>query len=383
MDEQTSSVQSVSAPISLEANFSQRTMTEQTSGWRQLLDAIESADKFVALDLSDCTMFGTKFAPSIYKYKSQMEGRDSGFHAGLSKIVEIILPNAATNIDYFRITTSEFASGFTSLKTVTGTNVTDIKSHAFSDITSLTSISFPAATSIGGGAFDGCTSLTSVSFPASTEILHGNPFPGCTALTSITVTGIGALSVIESGKALVKNGTELVGYPAASGSITLNSITTIGHGAFLNCTGLTSVSLPMADSIGPAAFMYCTGLNSASFPMADSIDIRVFHRCTSLTTLNIPNCTDLSPVSPENISGAHTFTNTGSTPLTITMGLSAPTVGYGLFAVNSLKTVTVNVPNGATGYDDDWKAAFRGKGSDNRGADNTNITVNVVEAPGT
>jgi hypothetical protein len=47
------------------------------------------------------------------------------------------------------------------------------------------------------------------------------------------------------------------------------------------------------------------------------------------------------------------------------------------YNVSGPKTVTVQVPAGAMGYNDDWKAAFKGKGSDNDGTENTNITVNV------
>jgi hypothetical protein len=159
------------------------------------------------------------------------------------------------------------------------------------------------------------------------------------------VTGNGALSVIESGKALVKNSTELVCYPAASGSITLSSITTIGGDAFSFCTGLTSVSLPAATSIGSSAFYECTGLTSVNLPAATDIDVGAFQY-------------------------------TGSAALSIIMKNVAPTVGPGLFAgIYGNKTVTVNVPSGASGYDPTWVDNFKGG--------NSNITVNVVEIPGT
>jgi hypothetical protein len=50
--------------------------------------------------------------------------------------------------------------------------------------------------------------------------------------------------------------------------------------------------------------------------------------------------------------------------LTITMGAVAPTVGSDMFvAIYGSKTVTVRVPNGATGYNEAWKTAFKGGNS--------------------
>jgi hypothetical protein len=47
---------------------------------------------------------------------------------------------------------------------------------------------------------------------------------------------------------------------SASGTVTLNSITTVYAVAFSGCTALTSVSLPQAESIGSNAFEDCTAL---------------------------------------------------------------------------------------------------------------------------
>jgi hypothetical protein len=54
----------------------------------------------------------------------------------------------------------------------------------------------------------------------------------------------------------------------------------------------------------------------------------------------------------------------GTTPLTITMGTAAPTVGNSMFyGINGSKTVIIRVHSGATGYNEAWKTAFKGGNS--------------------
>jgi len=157
------------------------------------------------------------------------------------------------------------------------------------------------------------------------DIIYGytgvlNPFAGCTSLTSFTLSGTGSLSVIENGKALVLNGTILCAYPSALGTVTLNTITSIGHKAFSGCTSLQSISLPQVTLIGERAFEGCTSLQSASF--------------SQVTTIN-----------------RFIFSNTGTTTLSITMGSAAPTLNSGIFdTISESKTVMVKIPIGATGY---------------------------------
>ena len=88
----------------------------------------------------------------------------------------------------------------------------------------------------------------------------------------------------------------------------------------------------------------------------------VFSGCTSLENVNIPAVTSIGPA---------VFNDTGNTPLTITMGNTAPSVGTSIFRGGN-KQVTVKVPVGATGYGEsptdtttlNWGNAFRGMGWD-------------------
>jgi len=162
-----------------------------------------------------------------------------------------------------------------SLESVSFPVATTIGSNAFSGCTSLENVDFPAAATIGDYAFSGCTSLESVSFPAAATI-NNNPFIYCTSLTSFNLTGSGNLSVFENGRALVRNNTELVSYPSASGIITMPAITSIGDSA-LSGTSLVSADFPAATTIGDWAFQRCSSLESVNFPVAVTIGDWAFY----------------------------------------------------------------------------------------------------------
>ena len=69
------------------------------------------------------------------------------------------------------------------------------------------------------------------------------------------------------------------------------SVTSIGSGAFYECTGLTSVTIPNSvTAIGDNAFYNCTGLTSVTIGNSvTEIGDRAFSGCTGLTSVTIPN----------------------------------------------------------------------------------------------
>jgi hypothetical protein len=298
--------------------------------------------------------------------------------SGCTALKTVSLPKA-TSIGSFAF------SGCTALKTVSLPKATSISDRAFNDCTALETVSLPAVTSLGGLAFNGCTSLTAINFPASLTNIEGNPFPGCPNIT-ITVAAANSHYKVDGGKLLTKDGTTLVGWPAAAGDITLDDITTIGNQAFWDCTALKTVSLPETTSVGSFAFWRCTSLETVSLPEATSIDNNAFQYCAALKTVSLPEAT--------SIGNSAFYSAAGTGNLTVTLGAAPPELGTEIFRGTSAKPVTVKVPAGAlAAYGpspantsaDTWGNGFRGGGWDGAamtgGTVNINITLTIEALP--
>jgi hypothetical protein len=254
-----------------------------TSGnWASLLGAIGTVDKFVALDLSTSTISGTEYDPLTTNF-------------GESKIVSLVLPNAATSIK----AGSSFAptfQNFTALTSVSGSAVETIGDYAFSGCDALTMVSLPTATDIGDYAFSDCATLTMVSLPTATSI-GDSAFSGCYALTTVSL-------------------------PAA---------TSIGDSAFYNCAALSMVSLPAATSIGDDAFSSCDALSTLNLPAATDIGNDAFSGCDAIKTLSL----GLTSISKEAFSGWESLTEV-SLP-------AATSIGDSAFSGTNLTTVSLPV----------------------------------------
>jgi hypothetical protein len=178
------------------------------NGWSDLLTAISG--KYVALDLTECTIDGTEFDP------------DNTVSAGKKWIVSLTLPAEAKSVKAGTFANPAFAN-FVFLKEVYAAAVTTVGDYAFSGCTALETASFPAVTSIEDGAFSGCAALETASFPAVTSV-GDVAFENCEAL-------------------------ETASFPAAA---------SIGEQAFSGCAVLETASFPAVTSIGEDAF-YNTG----------------------------------------------------------------------------------------------------------------------------
>ncbi len=214
------------------------------------------------------TSIGKNAFPSIYSLES------------------IIIPNSVSTIG-----NGAFAA-CTGLASVTIPNgITSINDGVFATCSSLTTIDIPdSVTSIGSGAFVGCSSLTSVTIPNSVTSIGHNAFTGCSGLTSITipngVTDIGELAfsgcnnlttilvepqnqnfLFEDGVLFNSEKTKLLCcLTSKDGAYDIpNSITTIGEGAFENCSSLTSVTIPAGiTSVPYRSFACCSSLTNVT-----------------------------------------------------------------------------------------------------------------------
>ena len=190
---QSPSGDSPSNPMNRSETRDLGTMTYAASGWRQLLDSIESNGKYVNLDLSNCNMDGTSFNP------------DPSVSTGKNYIVSITLPTVATSI--VSGSSNSAFNLFYTLKSVSGANIITIDDGTFSNNNTLQSVSLPKLTTIGNFAFSRCSELRSVNFPDVTTIgyyvfsycsgLQNASFPKVTTIDSnvFANTGDTALTI--------------------------------------------------------------------------------------------------------------------------------------------------------------------------------------------
>jgi hypothetical protein len=197
-------------------------------GWEKILSAIGNAGKYVALDLSACSMTGAEFNPGIG-------------NAGADKVAVLTLPDAAKSIKAGTSypTYNATFKDFTALESISGADIETIGNYAFDGCTNLESVSFPTAITIGEWGFNRCENLTSVNLPAVQTLGGSYVFSECVSLTSMS-------------------------FPSA---------TSIGARAFDQCTSLTEVSLPatppsIASIGGSGLFAYTgsTGTITVSIP---------------------------------------------------------------------------------------------------------------------
>ena len=225
------------------------------SQWSSLLNILNIAQRYVELDLSDCTGM-TTFDP----------GTDS---AGKEWIVSLVLPNISTSTSTGSFATYNY---FTSLKEISGTGIKTLGDYSFAnhtDFETIVSVDFPALTDIGAGAFFLCTGLTNITIPDGVTIIEDDAFGGCDGLTSVNIPasvnkigysafglceGLQTINVdsnnasfsSENGILYNKNFTTLMQYPGGKeGAVIIpNSVSTIARGAFYNCSNIYSVTIP-------------------------------------------------------------------------------------------------------------------------------------------
>ena len=171
--------------------------------------------------------------------------------------------------------------------------ITSIGDFSFFYCESLESISMPSTVkSIGMGAFIGCTGLTSVTIGNGVTAISNNAFYGCTSLASIDVEEGNTAYSSVNGVLFNKDRTEICQYPAGKTDTVYtipDSVTTIRMGAFIGCTGLTSVTLGNGvESIEDRVFGDCSSLTTITLPASvTSLGFDIFIGCTSLTAINV------------------------------------------------------------------------------------------------
>jgi len=345
-----------SDPIELKVSVQ---LTE--ANWVELLGIFDKKRLYISLDLSECDYSDSSSSSVGGLNKDRKFNPISSISIGKDRIVNFIFPVAAKEIS------GSFAN-FSSLRTIYGENVNIIPSSTFAGNSTLVSANFPQATSIGGNAFQNCVNLVEMPIPA-TAAIAGNPFIGCSSLI-FSVTGVGNLSTKEDGKALIRNQTELLSFPAASGSLTMDYLTVLCDYSLAR-TSITEGIFNNVLVVKSDALENCNSLMKLSLPKVEIINSWGLYYNANLTQLNIP-----SVVQIDN----YALASTGNTPLEIIMGATAPSaLGTSIFSGSMVKTVKIRVPAGSIGYDTTWKESIGGKGSSGTGTVNANLTLIIEE----
>lgn len=160
--------------------------------------------------------------------------------------------------------------------------ITTIKKSAFLGCSSMSSITLPSSLkTIENGAFAECTAFTSIIIPNSVKTIEAGAFYACTKLSSITFSnslcdvGYDAFGYTKwynsKSNGLVYAGPVAYKYKGtASQGVSVNiknGTLGIAEQCFLDCTGLSSVTIPeTVISIGKSAFEGSSNLSSITIP---------------------------------------------------------------------------------------------------------------------
>ena len=253
-------------------------------------------------------------------------GKESFRYCALLKSIE--LPNI-TNVPYKAFMNCK------NLESVDISNVTTIDKYALYNCNSLKSINIPnvitigvlafyycafdtidlpKVETIGANAFNFCKNLKSINMP-KVKTLEEGAFRTCN-FTSLklpaTLDSIGKYALSNSGLKYItideanenfavrdnvlydKDFTKLIQYPIgqeAKSISALNTVTTIGGGAFAECQYVERVDMPNVNIIESEAFSNCIYLKSVNMPKVTAIAEEAFYSCDRVVSIDIPNVT--------------------------------------------------------------------------------------------
>ena len=203
--------------------------------------------------------------------------------------------------------------------------------YAFAGCESLTDVSLNAAV-IPTGLLEGAKNLASITLGKDVAIIGENAFGG-TKLASITVDAANSRFVTGERLSYLVNKAQnslVLLAPATGGEFVLDTVTTVGAGAFSGNANITSVVLPNVTVLEPYAFAGCSKLSSVTLGELTEIGDYAF---ANTALKQAPSFEHLTKI------GAYAFSGSKLAEVTIPDGM---VVGKGAFSeCNSLASVKV------------------------------------------
>ena len=266
-------------------------------------------------DVENCSLVGYTGTTAEIVLPESCNGKNYKINKyalrGCTELTKIIIPDSVTSIGVYAFSD---CSGLTDV--VLGNGVTSIEPDTFYNCNNLTSIEIPdSVTSIGAYAFYNCSGLTNITIPDSVTSIGECALGGCFGLTNITIPFVGDSRKTSSdtyqyplgyifGTDYAQGGTSTKQYYYGSDTsstisstynipTSLRTVVVTGgnilYGAFYNCSGLTSITIPDGTtSIEPSAFRNCSGLTSFTIPNSvTSIGSGAFNDCSGLTSITV------------------------------------------------------------------------------------------------
>ena len=211
-----------------------------------------------------------------------------------------------------------------------------IGQYAFSNCSSLKSITINAAV-IPTGTFNECNSLESVTLGKDVSVIGEYAFRNTRIEAFQLADGNSYLKAMDGGKYLTNASGDTI-VLAAPGLNTLtvsdSKITSIGNGAFSNCSRLNSISIPSVTKVGNYAFSECERLHTVELGNLTEIGAYAFEN-TGLDSFEFRGDVTI---------GEYAFSRSKVTKITIGDNLTVPT---GTFA-NCTKLATIVIGDNVT-----------------------------------
>ena len=233
---------------------------------------------------------GSSVTPDTQQFTYEISADGKSYTiTGIGSILstDIVIPSTYNGLPVTAIGNGAFSGYYTIIKmSVTiPDSVVSIGIGAFRNCTWLESITIPdSVTEIGYDTFRCCSSLTSITIPDGVTEIGSSAFSGCTALTSVTIPdsvtsiGVNAFSDCPLKYNTYDNalylGSENNPYVALIKPVNQditncqinNETKVVGGCAFEGCASLTSITIPdSVTSIGSGAFMDCTSLKTVYY----------------------------------------------------------------------------------------------------------------------